>query len=82
MGDHLGIDLVSNPDRALEVDIAAEILVYGMLHGMFTGKGLSSYINSLRKDYVNARRIVNGTDRASRIAGFAESLEKALPFKV
>lgn len=82
MGQYLGIDLVNNPERALESEIAAEILVYGMLKGMFTGKALMDYINSIRKDYRNARRIVNGLDRADRIAGYAVKLEGALPFKV
>ena len=29
-GDRLGIDLVSNPDKALEIPIAANIIVYGI----------------------------------------------------
>ena len=60
---------------ALDPDIAAEILVRGCLEGWFTGKKLTDYLPG---DYVNARRVVNGTDRAERIAGYAETFELAL----
>lgn len=82
MGNYLGVDLVSNPDLALNPIYAAEILVYGMYQGSFTGKRLSDYINAIKKDYWNARRIVNGTDRAALISRHAQEIEKALPFKV
>jgi len=68
MGDALGIDLVKNPDRALDPDIAVKIMFEGMTKGMFTGVGLSRYFNDTTDDPVNARRIVNGTDKAEEIA--------------
>lgn len=74
----LAIDLVRYPDDALEPDIAAVILFKGMSEGWFTGKKLSDYINLDKTDYFNARRIVNGTDRASKIAGYAKAFETAL----
>mgnify|MGYP003403276947 FL=1 len=37
-GAELGVDLVANPDRALEPEIAAQILRAGMSQGWFTGK--------------------------------------------
>lgn len=55
----LGIDLVNNPERALEPPIAARIAVQGMVDGLFTRKKLSDYFNTLKTDWVNARRIVN-----------------------
>ena len=42
----------------------------GMTRGMFTGKRLSDYFNATTDDPVNARRIINGTDRAALIAGY------------
>lgn len=76
MGNWLGIDLVNNPDLALNTSIAAKILVYGMYNGSFTGKKLSDYIDpSLPfNDFYNARRIVNGLDRAQLINDYAISL--------
>jgi hypothetical protein len=74
----LAVDLVRYPDDALEPDIAAAILFRGMTEGWFTGKKLSDYINLDKTDYFNARRIVNGTDRAQKIAGYAKAFETAL----
>lgn len=81
MSDFIGEDLVTNPDLALEPKYAAEILVYGMMHGSFTRRALSAYINEHKKDYRGARKVVNGLDRAERIQQYAEKLEQALPFK-
>ena len=49
-----------------------------MADGDFTGKSLSNYISAGKCDYVEARRIVNGTDRAHKIAGYAAEFEVAL----
>jgi hypothetical protein len=57
---------------ALEPDKAAYILVHGMKTGAFTTKRLNQYIHDGVRDYVGARRIINGTDKASLIAGYAE----------
>lgn len=69
----LGKDLVSDPDLALNPDIAARIIVSGMRDGWFTGKKLADF-----QSYRDMRRVVNGTDRADLIAGYAETFEKAL----
>jgi len=71
-----GID--AEPEKALEPDTAFPILSVGMHVGSFTGKKLSDYINANKKDYKNARRIINGTDKADVIAGYAFAFEKAL----
>ncbi|TCW85566.1 hypothetical protein C5O80_10315 [Burkholderia sp. SRS-46] len=71
IGELIGIDLVSEPDRMLEPEIAAWATVYGMERGIFTGKKLSDYVNADEQDYVNARRIINGIDQAEVIASFA-----------
>jgi len=74
----LGVDLLAHPERAEHLDYAARILVEGMVKGTFTGKKLQDYINSDQYDYVNARRIVNGADKAALIAGYAEKFAAAL----
>lgn len=68
-----GRDLVANPDIALEPDIAARVMVHGMTNGWFTGRKLADF-----DSYQNMRRVVNGTDRAALIAGYAEKFEAAL----
>ena len=77
-GEQLGIDLINNPDLALEPKYSAEILVMGSINGWFTGKKLSDYINDKKKDYINARRVINGLDKARLIASYAVVFEKAL----
>ncbi|HEX2206458.1 MAG TPA: SH3 domain-containing protein [Longimicrobium sp.] len=78
MGEKLGIRLLYEPQLALDPVIAYRIMSLGMRNGTFTGKGLSKYINDQQCDYVNARRIINGTDRAELIAGYATKLESIL----
>ncbi len=77
-GRFLGKDFVANPDKTLDPGIAYEILSRGMREGWFTGRALEDYITDIRTDYVNARRIVNGTDRAERIAAKARKFESLL----
>lgn len=74
----LGFPLVDEPDRALQPEIAALILERGMTEGWFTGKKLADYINEHSCDFVNARRIINGTDKAVEIADLANKFLIAL----
>lgn len=78
MGKLLGIDLANNPDLALGPETAWQITELGMTKGLFTGKKLSDYINDRKCDFHNARKIINGLDRAGLIAGYARSFLKAL----
>jgi len=70
--------LLENFDLALDPAIASQIIFQGMLEGWFTGKKLGDYVNDTVTDYYNARRVVNGTDKADLLAGYAESFEQAL----
>lgn len=70
MGQRLGVDLEGEPDLALDPDIAVSILIVGMVEGRFTGKKLADYFNRSKDDPEGARRIINGTDKASLIAGY------------
>jgi len=71
--DILGVDLVGNPDLAIENDIALFVLVHGFKTGTFTGRKITDYINDFETDFINARRCINGTDRAHEIAELAEN---------
>lgn len=53
-------------------------MTYGMYSGIFTGKKITAYINKAKSDYVNARRVINGVDKAEVIAGHAEIFETIL----
>lgn len=74
----LGIDFVNRPDRVMEPANAAFIMFQGMKDGWFTGKNFDDYLTDKRRDYRNARRIINGTDKAGAIAAYAVKFEAAL----
>lgn len=71
-GKLLNLDLVGSPDLALESDTALSILVIGMRDGLFTGKKLGDYMNENGSNFIDARRIVNGLDKATSIAYLAQ----------
>lgn len=56
-------DLMKWPDCLLP-------LFDGMIQGMFTGKRLSDYFSTSHNDPVQARKIINGLDKAAMIAGY------------
>jgi hypothetical protein len=74
----LGVDFVKRPDLLMNPSYAARILVIGMQEGWFTGKKLSDYITLRKSGYIGARRIVNGTDRSTLIAGHAKAYDALL----
>lgn len=79
-GKYLGLDLLGNPDLALLPENAAKILIWGMETGAFTGASLSDCIGEIgtHPAFVKARRIINGTDCAEKIASYADSFQDAL----
>jgi predicted chitinase len=74
----LGIDFLRNPDLVMTTENAAKIMLNGMTYGWFTGRSLSNYISLTDANYKEARCIINGTDKASLIASYAEKFELAL----
>ena len=66
--------LLRNFDLALDPDISARLMVIGMETGAFTGKALKHYLSgefATYEQFVPCRRIINGTDRAEKIASYA-----------
>lgn len=78
--DLLGVDLVGNPDFALNPQTAATIAVHGMTNGVFTSRRLDRYINDGGTNFYRARRVVNGDlkKNGKRIAGYADNYLNAL----
>lgn len=70
LGELLGVDLLSDPDRALNKGIAIQIIFEGMIRGLYTGKRLAHYFNNDWDDALHARQIVNRMDRAKLIQGY------------
>lgn len=72
------VDFTVNPDLLLEPEYAYFALSFAMRTGLYTGKKLADYIHGDTCDFVNARRIINGIDRAQIIAGYARVFSDAL----
>lgn len=83
MGKLLNKDLYNNPDLALDLKTAVEIMFEGMLTGKsfagdFTGKSLINYFNKTTNDPYNARKIINGLDKAKLIQSYHEKFLASL----
>jgi putative chitinase len=78
----LGGALIAKPDKAMEPEIAAQIMRLGMTEGWFTGKSLNSYLFDGKAgtldQFIACRKIINGTDKAALIAGYAMKFQTAL----
>lgn len=74
--------LVKDYDLALSPEVAVSIMRSGMVGGWFTGKGFKDYLPAFgpasRDAFRSARRIINGTDKADLIAGYALTFQSAL----
>lgn len=72
-------DLTAAPDMAMTPDVAAAIMFLGMTEGWFTGRKLSDYFGPARiGDPFNARRIINGVDKAEAIKSYHTAFRGAL----
>jgi hypothetical protein len=78
-GELIGVDLVNNPERAAEPAISAACIIRAMLNGTFTELKLDKFVNKKgEKDYLNARKVVNGVDKAPILQGHAVIFEEIL----
>lgn len=77
-----GLDFIGNPGLMLTPGPAARVMASGMIEGWFTGKKLADYLRGDRTatlaEFKPARRIINGTDRAGDVAGYAVKFQAYL----
>jgi hypothetical protein len=80
--DRYSVEANIYPDASQMLDPQTSALISydGMVYGWFTGVGLPKYLSKSKgiEDPVNARRIVNGTDKADMIAGYYWKFKAAL----
>lgn len=78
----LGGALIGDYELALDPKVAADIMIRGMAEGWFTIKKNATYLPAsgpaTRQAFANARKIINGTDKADLIAGHAMEFQAAL----
>lgn len=70
--------LADHPETAAALLVAADVMVVGMRDGLFTGKRLGDYFHGGAANWVEARRIINGLDRADDIARYARAFNAAI----
>lgn len=79
-----GVDLVKNPDAILDPRIGARVLIKGIMDGRWNGRGKGLDFYEGDDDFLSdaeaaeARRTVNGTDKAVLIAGYHRKFYNAL----
>ena len=79
-GKKLKLDLVNKPELARTPRNAAAIMFAGMAEGWFTSKKFGDYFTSTKTDWVNARRIINGTDKAALIGSYGPKFYAAISY--
>lgn len=72
--------ITNTPDDALKPEVAYNIASRGMREGMFTGAKLSDFFSFSpdKEDFLGARTVVNGRDRAEAIADKARKMQACL----
>jgi len=75
--NYVKFGISANPDLALTMEHATKIMFDGMIKGTFTGKKLADYFED-GSNWVAARAIINGNDRASDVADYAKKFFEAL----
>lgn len=71
-------DFLNNPELLLQMEPSIWATYYAMQVGLYTGKKLKDYFNDTKEDWVNARKIINGLDKAELIAGYGKKFMEAL----
>jgi len=78
----IDVDLVANPDRMMEPEIAAATMISGMQEGWFTGRKVSDDLPAKgpgsKAQFDPTRDTINGTDKAAQIADYAVDFQSAL----
>lgn len=80
--DFLGVDCIANPDLLLDPKTAAKWMVHAMKIGLFTGRKISDDLPrtgpATQHQFMMTRDVINGSDKAVKIAIEAMSFQQAL----
>lgn len=74
-----GVDVLDQPARTKDRDLAYQIAIQGMIDGWFTSRKLGQYFKADgAANYEGARAIINGSDQATRIADIGRRFAEIL----
>lgn len=71
-------DFLNKPELLLTMECSIWATFHCMIHGKYTGVGLPRYFNNAVTDWINARRIINGLDKAVVISEYAATFYNCL----
>jgi Chitinase class I len=80
LGHAIGMDLVADPNRAMDLDVAVRVMFAGMTKGLFTGKKLADFLIGSKTDWKGARKIINGTESDEKVAAYAVYFYRAIAY--
>ena len=72
------VDFTLHPELLCIPEYAYWAMSYAMRHGTYTGVGLKKYFNETITAPKNARKIINGLDKADLIAGYYDKFMRIL----
>lgn len=71
-------DFLNNPELLLQMEPSIWATYFAMQVGLYTGKKLKDYFNDTKEDWINARKIINGLDKAQLISGYGKKFMAGL----
>lgn len=71
-------DFLNKPELLLQMEPSIWATFFAMQTGLYTGKALMHFFNDTTEDWKNARKIINGLDKADQIATQAKVFFAAL----
>jgi predicted chitinase len=82
LGTAINVDLLTDPDQAMDLVTATKVLFVGMRNGLFTSAKLTDFFNASKEDWVKARKIINGLESADLVASYAKTYYAAISYTV
>lgn len=82
LGKAINVDLLTDPDQAMDLDTASKVMFVGMRNGLFTSVKLSDCFNVFKENWVQARKIINGLESADLVASYAKTYYAAISYTV
>ena len=75
-----GIDITTDPNQAMVLSTAIQVMFIGMNVGAFTGKKLSDFFAGPKELWRDARKIINGLERADLVASYAQKYYASISY--
>ena len=78
IGIKIGVDLLTQPELAMNNKISIQILVQGMMEGWFTSYRLQDFFTSSKAQWLEARKVIRNSERNQMIKTLALAYHAAL----